>query len=287
MKYSGNRRVVFNRHEEKQSDKVTKTSNPLQLFQLIDSCVPSGGFAHSNTLEAAHQLHLLSPIKSSWTVSLVEHSWDVVLQTFTSVVPFLVSSCQLFRNHYYGNSNHIAQNASLSKPPLEIIEAWESIDYNLDVTTTSHVANRASVSQGSGLLRAFTAAFPNISPVTKVLKRKVLKDSSKCSGHSATCFGAVCGLLDIDEKTCISMFLYTTARDMVNAAVRMNLVGPLEGGRITNDLCTGIDALIKSEVDGIIKRKREEICNETHMIAPLLEILSNAHDRLYTRLFNS
>ena len=272
--------------DETQQKNLASTINPLLLYQLVDSCVPSGGFAHSNTLEAAHQLHLLNPQKSSWTASLIVHCWDVVLQTFSSVVPFVISSCKLFRCHYAA-SHSVDRNALLSKPSSEIIEAWESIDFNLDVTTTSHVANRASVSQGSGMLRAFGAAFPNIAPVTKVIKRKVLKDTSKCSGHSASCFGAACGLLGIDEETCVSMFLYTTARDMVNAAVRMNLVGPLEGGRITNELCMGIDALIKKEVGVLVELGHEEIIHETHVIAPLIEILSNAHDRLYTRLFNS
>ena len=264
---------------------MTPATRPLLLlYQLVDSCVPTGGFAHSNTLEAAHQLHLLSPQKSSWAASLIGHCWDVVLQTFTSVIPFAISSCQLFRRHYHAS---VGQNTLLSKPSPEIIESWECIDFNLDVITTSHVANRASTLQGSGMLRAFAAAYPNIAPVTKVLKRKVLKESSKCSGHSASCFGAVCGLLRIDEETCVSMFLYTTARDMVNAAVRMNLVGPLEGGRITNEICVGIEALIKSEIGVLLELDHEEIVNETHVVAPLIEILSNAHDRLYTRLFNS
>ena len=97
--------------------------------------------------------------------------------------------------------------------------------------------------------------------------------------------GAVCGLLSIDDKTCVSMFLYTNGRDIINAAVRMNLVGPIEGGRLTNELCILISKLIDTHIHCIDKKRDEQ--STSHQVAPLIEILSNAHDRLYTRLFNS
>ena len=288
--------------------------SPLLLYQLVDSCVPSGGFAHSNTLEAAHQLHLLTIHHSSWKVSLREHCFDVLLQSFTSIVPFLVETCELFRNHYHSNhdDDQIQTNAgkiALQPPTENILELWEDFDNELRATMNSHVACRASTTQGSGMLRAFSSAFPHINSVIKVLRRHIIKMTpiqslqSDCFGHAATCFGAVCGLLDINNETCVSMFLYTTARDMVNAAVRMNLIGPLEGGCVTNELCVGIDHLIQHKLSNMMEQSCEKNVNieqhtrpfqkfdsrirHSHQVAPLIEVLSNAHDRLYTRLFNS
>lgn len=283
--------------------------SPLTLYQLVDSCVPSGGFAHSNTLEAAHQLHFLNLTKSSWRVSLREHCFDVLLQTFTTTVPFIVEACDLFRLHYHnhGQKLHNDIKETLPPPPEDVLLKWERLDMELRATMNSHVACRASTTQGSGMLRAFSAAFPNISPVIKVLRRRIIKmmpiqvSQADSSGHAATCFGAVCGLLDINNETCVSMFLYTTARDMVNAAVRMNLIGPLEGGCVTNELCSGVNKLIEMFLDMIIQSCRDEddsqvtsgkgtttaSTNIGHQVAPLVEVLSNAHDRLYTRLFNS
>lgn len=272
--------------------------NPLTLYQLIDSCVPSGGFAHSNTLEAAHQLHLLDSSNASWTDSLYSHIWDVLLNTATSTVPFLVASCHLFRTRYH----RIASTATESKSKMflpqddDIIEQWKKLDNLLRNSTTSHVANRSSTSQGFGMLRAFSIAFPHISLVVKALKRTTLKvhsSLSDCTGHNATCFGAVCGLLGTDEETCCSMFLYTTTRDMVNAAVRMNLIGPIEGGRLTHDLCLAVEKLVaenlanRFEENNTGSGKGELDVEFAHQVCPLIEILSNAHDRLYTRLFNS
>jgi len=274
--------------------------NPLTLYQLIDSCVPSGGFAHSNTLEAAHQLHLLDSSKASWTDSLYSHIWDVLLNTTTSTVPFLIASCHLFRTRYHCITNTATDRTIDTFLPQDnvVIEQWEKIDILLRNATTSHVANRSSTSQGFGMLRAFSVAFPHISPVVKALKRTTLKvhsSLSDCTGHNATCFGAVCGLLGIDEETCCSMFLYTTARDMVNAAVRMNLIGPIEGGRLTHDLCLAVEKLVTGQLANRFEENHAFDSGKpgvldvefAHQVCPLIEILSNAHDRLYTRLFNS
>jgi urease accessory protein len=197
----------------------------------------------------------------------------VILNTATSTIPFLLSSSELFRTEIDANG----------------IDKWEELDIQQRVMMTSHVASRASTMQGSGMLRAFSKAFPQIEPGLKALKKRVLRVDptlADCTGHASTCFGAVCGMLGIDDETCCSMFLYTTARDMVNAAVRMNLIGPLEGGRLTNALCNAIEELLAQQIvpkllNGDMK------ADFAHQVCPLIEILSNAHDRLYTRLFNS
>ena len=287
---------------------TTTKINPLILYQLVDSCVPSGGFAHSNTLEAAQQLHLLHCTnKNSWKVSLRQHCFDVLLQTFTTTVPFLIQSCALFRNHYYFNDDQSSttDNSILEPPPKELLQRWEKLDIELRAMMNSHVACRASTTQGSGMLRAFSSSFQNIAPVIKRLRKHILKMSPQsssslsqqidCCGHAATCFGAVCGLFNIDDETCISMFLYTTARDMVNAAVRMNLIGPLEGGCVTNELCHGVNTLIERFLPNFLDLEKGNDGSDStrscidlaHQVAPLIEVLSNAHDRLYTRLFNS
>lgn len=254
--------------------------NPMVLFQMVDSCVPSGGFAHSNTLETAHQLHLiLRDNYSSWTMALREHIWDVIIQTYTSTIPFLAESCSLFHSVDIGDVNLLK----------EAIYKWELLDYRLRCNMSSHVASRASATQGSGILRAFSSAFPHITSAVKLIKKRILlldPELADFSGHAATCFGAVAGMLKIDSETCSSMFLYTTARDMVNAAVRMNLIGPLEGMQVTNELCTSISELIKTQLIPSLNDGSFDT-SSAHQVCPLVEVLANAHDRLYTRLFNS
>ena len=241
------------------------------LYQLVDSSAPTGGFAHSNTLEAACQLHFINE-----HYTLLGHTWEVLLQTTTTMIPFLVRSCELFQQAEM-NTNWDAQ-----------LDRWEKLDHDLTATLTSHVSRRASSVQGSGILRAYSGAFPQIAPMIKSFKSRIVTPSdsllARNRGQSATCFGAVCGLLHISPDQSAAMFLYTVARDLINAGVRMNLVGPIEGGYLINVLC--------SRISVVLERFFERRCSalepcSAHQVAPLLEILANAHDRLYSRLFNS
>lgn len=194
------------------------------------------------------------------------------MQTFTTSAFFLIAACEVFTKFH--------QSKVLSSFS-GMVDEWEKIDLEQSITITSHVAGRASSLQGNGMLRAFSYAFPHLSIIIKELRQRVLAGSINeviYRGHAATCFGAIAGMLGIDSTTAVSIFLYTTCRDMVNAAVRMNLIGPLEGGNVTYVIGGRIEKLIQ------IYHPHETIAFQ---IAPLIDILSNAHDRLYTRLFNS
>ena len=262
----------------------TPAPSKLLLYQLTDSSLPTGAFAHSFTVEVASQLKILISKDGSFKPAIEQHIWEVVLQTFTTSVPFLIASCHTFRNYEKMNNS-----SDLS----DLVHEWDKIDLEQSITITSHVAGRASSGQGNGMFRAFANAFPHLSAIIKELRRCILigsKDERIHRGHAATCFGAIAGMLGIDKSTAVSIFLYTTCRDMVNAAVRMNLIGPLEGGNVTYMIGNRIEALIQAYLKNT---GRSEISwyHPPNIVAfqtaPLLDILSNAHDRLYTRLFNS
>jgi len=233
------------------------------FYPLVDSSTPTGGFAHSNTIEAAWQFQFLH--NSS---SLIEYAWGVMMQTITTTIPFVVGSCQIFLSDSQQDDN-------------DTVQEWNRMDQWLSANMTSHVTRRASLVQGSGMLRAYGHCYPHISAKLKQLNRSAAK--SHQGGHAATCFGATCGLLETPPSQAASMFLYSTARDMISAAVRMNLVGPHEGSRLIHSLLLRTDDLHKSN-GGFLTS-----CNweEAHQISPIVEVMANAHDRLYTRLFNS
>jgi urease accessory protein UreF len=73
----------------------------------------------------------------------------------------------------------------------------------------------------------------------------------------------------------------------------MNLIGPIEGGRLTHDLCLAVEKLVAENLANRFEENNTGSGNGeldvefAHQVCPLIEILSNAHDRLYTRLFNS
>ena len=234
----------------------------LTLFQLIDSCAPTGGFAHSNTLETAYQLGWIST-----STELQHYIWNVLLQTVTSQLPYVNAICQFIIS---------------SSEDSNLVEEFCKVDAHLTSTMTSHVARRASMVQGSGMFRVFPSTFPEqLKPtIISKLKKCILstKNPTVC-GHAATCWGCICGMLRISPETCMYMYLYTVTRDMINAAIRMNIIGPMEGSYLTNQLCQKLPTLLQHPLNLSL--------DSVHQVAPLIDILSNAHDRLYTRLFNS
>jgi len=189
--------------------------SPMCLYQLVDSSSPTGGFAHSNTLEAACQLHFINE-----NYPLLQYVWEVLLQTTTTMIPFLVRSCRLFQE---------PENASGSISWGVLVDAWERLDNDLSAMLTSHVARRASSVQGSGILRAYSGVYSQIRDQILSLKSRINDSSSSagCRGQAATCFGAVCGLLRVCPNQAANMFIYTVARDIINAGVRLNVIGPI------------------------------------------------------------
>lgn len=165
---------------------------------------------------------------------------------------------------------------------------WADIDRQLAANITCPVTRRASTTQGTSLLRAAAAAFPDVAVAIKALKATVMaaippggadRSAALSQGHLATCHGAVCGLLGLSVSQTRVMFLFITMRDMVSAAVRLNVVGPLRGGALQHTLSTRVPALVA--------RTRALAVQQSCQVVPLLSIIAGAHDRLYSRMFNS
>ena len=51
--------------------------------------------------------------------------------------------------------------------------------------------------------------------------------------HGAPALGALAALLGLPARTVVDAFIYMTARDFFSAAVRLNLVGPLQAIALT------------------------------------------------------
>lgn len=212
-------------------------------WQLADSAFPTGGFAHAGGLEAAWQ-HGEVRTRAE-LASFLEAALE---QVGHSLVPFVVA----------------AHDAPATLPETDCL---------CDAFTTNHVANRASRSQGRALLTAAERIFGlNVESAVETAVTPPF-------AHLAPAFGYVTGRLGVARETAVELFVFTYLRSLLAAAVRLNIVGPMEAQMIQ---CRLADAAAATCRHGLARG-----LDEVAQTAPLLELWQGAQDRLYSRLFQS
>jgi urease accessory protein len=142
-----------------------------------------------------------------------------------------------------------------------------ALDQCCDAFLSNHVANRASRLQG----RAFFSSTEKIFPGRQM--------GRPLCGHFAPIFGAVSRTLGLARPRAGCMFLFQHLRGLIAAAIRLGIVGPIEGQALQHRLSPVARAILAQ-------------CNtlpvaEAAQTAPLLEIWQGTQDRLYSRLFQS
>jgi len=210
------------------------------LWQLADSAFPTGGFAHSLGLEAAWQHGEVR--NRTELVSFIEAGLQ---QLGHAALPFVM--------------------AAFDEP-----EKLGEFDQLCDVFTTNHVANRASRVQG----RAFLSA------VERIFNSKFKIQNSKLScAHFAPVFGACLGELKVSRETTARMFFFNQLRSVLVAAVRLNIVGPMEAQMLQQRT--------SAKAEEFLTRCQLLTLDDLAQTSPLLDLWQGAQDRLYSRLFQS
>lgn len=212
------------------------TSANLTLLQLADSGFPTGGFAHSNGLEAAWQSGEVEDLQA-WIRQSV---W----QSGYSGLPFV--------------------GASFDAPGR-----LRELDGKCDVFLNNPVAKRASKLQGQAFLAACAAAFGD--------RRLVM--AARKPVHQAPAMGFASAVVALSRDEALGLYLYTSLRGTLSAAVRLGACGPLEAQRLL-----GACGPLVREVGRRCARLNEE---EAALTAPLHDLIQSAQDRLYSRLFQS
>ncbi len=227
------------------SERDLSGRNDWLAWQLIDSAFPAGGFAHSSGLEAAAQHGEIQN-----RPELVQFISNVIQQVGRSMLPFV---------------------SSTHRKPAD----FAMIDRYCHVFTSSHVANRASRLQGNAFMASTVRIFPN-DPL-KAFAKKVADEA--LYGHFAPTFGAVLSMLEICRETACRIFLFIHLRGLIGSAVRLGIVGPLEGQGIQYQLSAGLEQVLEQSGDLQF--------TEAAQTSPLYEIWQSNQDRLYSRLFQS
>ena len=223
------------------------------LWQLADSAFPTGGFAHSGGLEAA------------WQHGEVRNRGDLRDWLSTSL-------------HQISRAALPFVNAAHTEP-----ERLDEFDQLCDAFTSNHVANRASRSQGRALLSAVERIFPERRSPTRLdgeaTQQRAGSETGAPFAHLTPVFGAVMRSLDVPHATVARLFVFTHLRSVIASAVRLNIVGPMEGQSIQFQL--------SAQAESVALHGATLTLDDLAQTAPLLDLWQGAQDRLYSRLFQS
>ena len=174
---------------------------------------------------------------------------------------------------------HLAQTGRTALPFVN--EAYDGmrdfaeLDLLCDAFLSNHVANRGSRAQGGAFLLTVAQAFN--STVLTNFRATTLRD--KLPGHFAPVFGAILRSLQVGHGVCLRSFLFMNVRGLLASAVRLGIVGPMAA--------QAFQTALNRKAEVVAARCATMGVAQATQTAPLLDVLQGAHDRLYSRLFQT
>ena len=209
-------------------------------------------------------------VDSAFPVGTFSHSWGLETAWFAGCVDSEPTLRQFLHDSIQQTGwGSIPLLNSAYQEPTRVRE----LDELANAFLINSVANRASRSQG----RTFIATASQVWPSEAMAE---LKDQVASSwAHLAPFSGVAFRIIGLPYETAQKAVLFCTARGVLSAAVRLGIVGSYQAQRMQYEAGQLLDVTLMQCKD----LDAESLCQT----APVLDLLQGAHDRLYSRLFQS
>jgi urease accessory protein UreH/urease accessory protein UreF len=289
-----------------QSSKNNDAAASWNAYMLADSALPTGSFAHSAGLEVASQLGLLvSKNKESTNDQDVgdapddNHNVQAFIQasarsTLQQATPWIRAG------HTIGSLCSKSEASGDIMTVSELLKQWRQLDRHVhSLLVCQAPACRASLDQGRNLLRvavSWLQANSNSKQPKRVLEllqsiqAHIVEANSTTSGHVAPLFGILGNALGLTDEQACHLMGFCAARDIVSAALRLNLIGPLESVAVLSRAQAAAQEGIQIHSGESHSQLHADLLwtDPVHGgCAPILDAIHPCHDMLSVRLFRT
>ncbi|BFZ22889.1 hypothetical protein BsWGS_25928 [Bradybaena similaris] len=231
----------------------------IPLLQTVDSAFPTGGFSHSLGLEAFIQHNGVG--RCAKNLGILKHAFVCILENSGSLsLPFVRAA-----------HNAIASKRALNKKPESPTLA--QLDKLCEAYTTNHIARRASTRQGKSFLEVSCFTYNHLAQELS----SAIVDLPHC--HFPVVYGAILAGLGVDENAALASFMYCVVRSVIATAVRLDVLGAMEGQKV--------QYILQQLIPEILERNRTRSVEDACIKFPVIDVLQNTQDTLFCKLFYS
>lgn len=223
-------------------------NNLIQLFQLVDSSLPIGGFVYSMGMESAIKSNLLQNEED-----LKRYLMAYANQIITFDFPFLDAGFMTANEPEKWDEITTAYQAMLMNPNLE----------------------KSALVLGKNWSRLLFSLYKT----PEIIKLKQQLEDQETPLFYTIVFGVFMSVLKINDQDARSMFLYAALRDQITALTRLGIVGPVGGQGL---LTYVLDAAKAKSI--LYKTVPYDKATKS---AYIMEIVQLNHHKIYSKLFQN
>ncbi|MFV0527301.1 MAG: urease accessory protein UreF [Lachnospiraceae bacterium] len=226
-------------------------SRYLQLQQIFAATFPIGSFSHSGGLETFVQ---------------EREVYDAL-----TLGDYMYGYLQNVLRHFEGPAFCQAYEWGLVRDTSEVLR----LDEQITAMKLSRESRQASLKTGKAFLRLVGQM-----PVSESYSRYCEQvQQETCYGNYCIAAGFLCANWGLDKRQSVASFLFASLNNMVQTGVKCIPLGQTQGQQVLHAM---LEEITKT-VEQLCEAAMPQITN----FAPMSDIASMQHERLYSRLYMS